>query len=43
MKVAVKQQAEQRKADLDALKIAKELGLEEAKVQEQLNIIYNGN
>ena len=43
MKVAVKQQAEQRKADLDALKIAKDLGLEESKVQEQLNIIYNGN
>lgn len=43
MKHAVKQQAEQRKADLDALKIAKELGLDEAKVQEQLNIIYNGN
>ena len=43
MKVAVKQQAEQRKADLDALKIAKDLGLDESKVQEQLNIIYNGN
>lgn len=42
MKYAIKQQAEQRKADLEALKIAKELGLEEAKVQEQLNIIYNG-
>ena len=43
MKVAIKQQADQRKSDLDALKIAKDLGLEEAKVQERLNIIYNGN
>lgn len=43
MKVAVKQQSEQRKADLDALKIAKDLGLDESKVQEQLNMIYNGN
>ena len=42
MKVAIKQQADQRKADLEALKIAKELGLDETKVQEQLNIIYNG-
>lgn len=42
MKYAVKQQAEQRKSDLEALKIASELGLDEAKVKEQLNIIYNG-
>lgn len=42
MKKAIKQQAEQRKSDLEALKIAKDLGLDEAKVQEQLNIIYNG-
>jgi hypothetical protein len=42
MKVAIKQQAEQRKMDLEALKMAKELGLDDTKVQEQLNIIYNG-
>lgn len=43
MKVAVKQQAEQRKSDLEALALAKELGLEDSKIKEQLNIIYNGN
>ena len=42
MKVAIKQQAEQRKSDLEALKIAAELGLEPSKVQEQLKMIYNG-
>jgi len=43
MKVAIKEKAEQRKMDLEALKIASELGLDASKIQEQLNIIYNGN
>ena len=40
MKTAIKQKAEQKKMDLEALKIASELGLDASKVQEQLNIIY---
>lgn len=43
MKVVLKQRSEQRKLDLESLKIAQEMGMDEVKVQEQLKLIYDDN
>ena len=43
MRVVEKEKAEKRKTDLEALKLAVDMGLDEKTKQEQLKLIYNGN